>query len=223
MGLRMPTQSKLGAAATAMERKRVAAQRGDRVHEAKVMARVYRGVHAKRMAQMTRHAQVGGSTPSTAPPLLASPHRLSSELPRHRISISRSLRRTRARCGPSSASGLLFREYPQDLQQIFIPKVDAAKRQQIKDLQTAKADEVDSSQKRVSGLSVDLNETMCQMLKKRSKAAVKKKARVRNFPTGFRNALAEVGPFGTATTSLPLNTPYPIRLDTASLRRRGRK
>jgi hypothetical protein len=65
--------------------------------------------------------------------------------------------------------------YPQDLQQILIPKADAAKRQQIKDLQTAIADEVDSSQKKVSGLSVDLNEAARQMLTKEPKAAVKKK------------------------------------------------
>lgn len=58
------------------------------------------------------------------------------------------------------------RLYPQDLQQILVPRVDASKRKQIKDLQNAIADEIDSSQKKVSELSVDLNETVRKMLRK---------------------------------------------------------
>ena len=63
------------------------------------------------------------------------------------------------------------RLYPQDLQGMLVPRVDATKRKQIKDLQTEIAEEIDSSQKRVSGLSVGLNETVREMLLKKQKAA----------------------------------------------------
>lgn len=63
------------------------------------------------------------------------------------------------------------RLYPQDLQGMLVPKVDATKRKQIKELQTEIAKEIDSSQKRVSGLSVDLNETVREMLLKKRRPA----------------------------------------------------
>ncbi|MBB5886135.1 hypothetical protein DYQ93_13070 [Xanthomonas sp. LMG 8992] len=59
------------------------------------------------------------------------------------------------------------RLYPQDLQRMLIPKVDPSKRKKIKELQNAIADEVDASQRRVSGFSVGLNETVRDMLKNR--------------------------------------------------------
>lgn len=66
------------------------------------------------------------------------------------------------------------RLYPQDLQGMLVPKVDATERKQIKNLQTEIAKEIDSSQKKVSELSVDLNEAVRQMLFKKRKIASSK-------------------------------------------------
>lgn len=56
------------------------------------------------------------------------------------------------------------RLYPQDLQKLLIPKADASKRKRIKDLQNAIADEIEGSQKKISEFSMDLNETVREML-----------------------------------------------------------
>ncbi|WP_339232117.1 N-6 DNA methylase [Pseudomonas sp. FSL L8-0168] len=56
------------------------------------------------------------------------------------------------------------RLYPQDLQKMLIPKTDAGKRKKIKDLQAAIGDEVDRSHAAISQLSINLNETIREML-----------------------------------------------------------
>ncbi len=56
------------------------------------------------------------------------------------------------------------RLYPQDLQKMLIPKTNTSERKKIKSLQTAIADEVVRYYTTVSQLSVDLNESVRQML-----------------------------------------------------------
>ncbi len=69
------------------------------------------------------------------------------------------------------------RLYPQDLQRILIPKIDSTQRKQIKDLQTGIASEIESSQKKVSELSVDLNEKVREMFVTKPSRPVPAKAR----------------------------------------------
>ncbi|WP_339414350.1 N-6 DNA methylase [Pseudomonas sp. EA_35y_Pfl2_R5] len=56
------------------------------------------------------------------------------------------------------------RLYPQDLQRMLIPKTDSSNRKRIKDLQSAIGKEVEASKAKLSRLSIDLNETIRQML-----------------------------------------------------------